>query len=137
MTVPEQLALASLPVTSCARCGVPCALAPPETDREGVAILRGLSRRGVPGVCTACNATAFLQDPDYPSSFILGEMPPEKRAACLRLPHFQDQFCAVVNAQHAGVGLDPRLVDWERVIQNWDLPHPKKSRRKREGGRRG
>jgi hypothetical protein len=132
VTAPQQMAFGDAARTvPCIRCGAPCALAPPETDREGVVILRGLSRPGVPGVCTACNATAFLQDPDMPSSFILGEMTPEKRAMALRLPHLQAQFCAVVRAQHAGVGLNPETIDWERVIQNWDLQHPKPAKRRR------
>ncbi|NIA15163.1 MAG: hypothetical protein GWP08_13910 [Nitrospiraceae bacterium] len=38
---------------------------------------------------------------------------------CLRLPHIQDQFAAVLATGKSDV--NPDEIDWERVIALWDI----------------
>jgi hypothetical protein len=42
--------------------------------------------------------------------------------AQLRDPRIQDEFTKLAIAGNADV--PTAQIDWERVIQNWDLPHP-------------
>lgn len=107
----------------CARCGYPCQLAPKETDRPDVTLLRGKSTEGT-GVCASCNITAFLQDETFPFGHMLREMGPDKRQAALTAPQMQQGIADLVRMQPGGVGLSPELIVWERVLAFWDLPHP-------------
>jgi hypothetical protein len=99
---------------SCLRCAMPCVVA--ETSNPEARILRAATTPH--GVCPACHVTAFLQDPMYP----FREFIERDNFAQLRDPRIQDEFTKLAIAGNADV--PTAQIDWERVIQNWDLPHP-------------
>ena len=47
----------------------------------------------------------------------------------LRLPHIRKQFLAVCRVGKAQV--DPKQIDWDEVIANWELPFPRERRKAR------
>jgi hypothetical protein len=104
----------------CARCGYPCRL--PPASSPNARILRGAT--SVLGVCPSCHVTAFLQDPELPFRESI-----EKHgvAETLRLPHVQRGVNEIARAGQADI--PGEAVDWERVIANWDLPHPQAPKR--------
>lgn len=108
--------------TPCLRCGYPCRL--PPTSNPDARLLRGaISSQGV---CPSCHITAFLQDPEFPFREAIER---HGVANTLRLPHFQRQMNELVAAGHADI--PGAAIDWERVITNWELPHPKRKTRRK------
>lgn len=106
----------------CLRCGYPCRL--PPSSNPNARLLRGAT--SPQGVCPSCHITAFLQDPDLP---FREDIERHGVANTLRLPHVQQQMNAVIAASNADI--PGTAIDWERVITNWDLPHPKRKSRSR------
>lgn len=112
----------ALQVVPCARCGAACYI--PGASNSDARLLRAAT--DALGVCPACHITAFLQDKQFPFREFI-----EARGVdvVLRDPRVQQQIAEVVAAANADVPASQ--IDWERVITNWDLPHPKRKRTKR------
>ena len=108
--------------TPCLRCGHPCRVA--AQSNPDARLLRAATTPT--GVCASCHITAFLQDPGLPLGELLRERPV---AETLRWPAFQQQMVRLVQAANAD--LPASHIDWERVIANWELPHPKRPRKAR------
>lgn len=103
-------------VTHCLRCGDPCRVKPGARN-EDARILR--AAKEPKGVCASCAVTAFLQSPEFPFRGMIEDNGP---ARVLSLPHVQQQMGAILRAAHSDAGAEE--ISWERVIGNWDLPHP-------------
>ena len=99
----------SATIKPCPRCG-----------REVIASKSGNQqarpvRKSDKGMCLECTVTSIMLG--LPSA---GMFPKE----AMLLPHIQDQFAAVLRAGDA----DPEAhaIDWQRVVDNWELPFPRK-----------
>lgn len=116
---------------SCARCGVPCRV--PQSSNPETAILRG-GKAGKPGVCASCNFTAFLMDPALPFFEIMFDMEwrpsqpipalTDKARAILLSPQMRQMATDLIRVQPGGADLPASLIDFQRVADNWQLPHP-------------
>lgn len=115
----------------CARCGVPCRV-PPSSKPETM-ILRG-GKAGKPGVCASCNFAAFLMDPSLPFFELMFGMewkpgqpiPPltDKARATLLAPQMQQTAIDLIRVQPGGADLPASLIDFQRIVDTWQLPHP-------------
>lgn len=96
-------------IKPCPRCGKECVAA--KTGNQNARPLR----KSDDGMCLECAATSVLLS--LPSA---GMCPKEAMLA----PHVQAQFEAVLRVGNA----DPEAyqLNWNRVVENWDLPFPKK-----------
>lgn len=74
-------------------------------------------------LCADCAATAFLKGIDV---FMLSiEL---RGPEILLAPHVQAQFSQIMKVGKADAA--PEEIDWQRVVDNWELPMPKGKRRK-------
>jgi hypothetical protein len=140
---------------NCVRCNIRCRVAA-ERNREADLFVHGTARTGL--FCANCLVVDFFKNCDIGPSSSLGKhhfdrsLPqpeyekdrgqPDRRfdPECLRLPHVQTQFRAILAAAQVeyGAELTPGEIDWDEVVANWDLPFPEKPRRakRRKGGKR-
>lgn len=97
--------------TTCSRCGTPCRVAPSDDSPN----TRLLKRSSTPdGVCASCAITAFIKGVPTLMAGI------EKNGVnILRLPMIQEQFTGLLDAGQSDAS--PDEVDWDRVVENWDL----------------
>lgn len=96
----------------------------PRCNKEVVASKSGNQRarplrKSDKGMCLECTASSVLMS--LPAA---GMFPKEAMLA----PHIQAQFSAVLRAGCADT--DAHNVDWNRLVENWDLPYPAKFRPK-------
>lgn len=122
-------------VKLCERCAKRCR-AKPKRNPNAEYFVKGDMETG--RWCAECMFTEFLTQNELGPASALGRdfwktFDPQG----LRLPHLQQQMCAIVSVakQHGGE-LDFAEIDWDEVIANWDLPFPegpKRGRRKRGG----
>jgi hypothetical protein len=56
----------------------------------------------------------------YPVNVLLAESGPK----ALRFPHIQEQFVGIMQTQCADAR--PDEINWDLIIENWDLPFPHK-----------
>lgn len=103
--------------TNCIRCGVRCRK---KQGSDNAKLLRHTTSDI--GYCVNCGTTSFLMSLDVISSSGRGAKPFDPE--CLRLPHIQEQFIAVMAAGKADAR--PDEIDWLEVIANWHLPFPEK-----------
>ena len=96
-------------IKNCPRCGKEC-----RAEKSGNQNAHPL-RKSDNGLCLECAATKVIMS--LPSA---GMFPPE----ALLAPHIRAQFEAVLRAGNADS--DAHSVDWNRVVENWDLPFPRK-----------
>jgi hypothetical protein len=96
-------------IKNCPRCNKKCV-----AEISGNQQARPL-RKSDKGMCLECTATSvFLSLP------AAGMFPKE----AMLLPHIQEQFAAVLRVGQADA--QAYEVDWQRVVENWDLPFPRK-----------
>jgi len=82
-----------------------------------------MKKAAVPkGLCINCAVHDALRH-IYPVNLILARSGPKG----LALPHIQRQFYTI--AKMAGTDAAFEEIDWQAVIDNWDLPFPSKLRR--------
>lgn len=96
-------------IKPCPRCGKEC-----NAEKSGNQNARPL-RKSDNGMCLECTATGVILS--LPSA---GMFPKEAMLA----PYIQTQFEAVLRVGNADS--DAYGVDWNRVVENWDLPFPRK-----------
>lgn len=77
------------------------------------------------GLCINCAAHDILRNL-YPANLILARSGPKG----LSLPDIQKQFEAILKS--ARTDAIPGEINWDIVIQNWDLPFPNKIKRTAE-----
>lgn len=100
--------MATETITACRRCG----RAARGSDGDPKA---RVYRRAKQGECTECHAVLILKALDAMHGGLLFNAGPE----CLRLPHIQQRFGALMTAGNAECNVD--AIDWNRVIEVWDL----------------
>lgn len=96
-------------IKNCPRCGKEC-----RAEISGNQSARPL-RKSDKGMCLECTATSVIMS--LPAA---GMFPKEAMLA----PHIQAQFGAVLRAGAADP--DAHEIDWNRIVENWDLPFPRK-----------
>lgn len=99
----------------CKRCDVRCQVSGPRNP--GAKMLR--RSKEPKGLCINCAVHDFLRN-TYPCNMLLSQSGPESLAH----PHIQEQFAGIMR-----VGLADALpdeIDWNLIIENWDLPFPHK-----------
>ena len=102
-------------LTTCKRCGKPCKVDPIPGSKATI-----LKRSASPkDYCAACAVHDWLRN-TYPVNVLMARSGPK----ALALPHIQQQIMGI--AQHAGTDATPGDIDWERIIENWELPFPTK-----------
>ncbi|MFB0523950.1 MAG: hypothetical protein ACETVZ_00290 [Phycisphaerae bacterium] len=74
------------------------------------------------GLCVNCAVHDWLRN-TYPPNILLAQSGPK----ILLYPHIQKQFAEIMRSGFADA--KPDEIDWERIIENWDLPFPNKIKR--------
>ncbi len=75
--------------------------------------------KGPKGLCINCAVHDWLRN-TYPVNMLLAESGP-KILAC---PHIQKQFTEIMQVGLAEA--QPNEINWDLIIENWDLPFPHK-----------
>ncbi len=101
--------------TNCERCGAQL-----KVDAVPGSKAKMLRRSKVPkGFCINCAVHNFLRN-TYPPNMQLAESGPE----ILLIRHIQDVFVGIMKAGFADA--NPDEIDWQRIVDNWELPFLKK-----------
>ena len=98
----------------CQRCGQRCRVS--ETPGKKAKMLRFAEG---PGLCVNCAVHDWLRN-TYPVNMLLAQSSPKS----LLLPHIQQQFEGIMRVGFADA--KPDEIDWQRIVENWELPFPKK-----------
>ena len=102
----------------CSRCGAKCKVDPIVNSKA-----RMVKRSDVPkGLCINCAVHDTLRNL-YPANLLLASSGPR----CLALHHIQEQFAGILKSANSDAM--PGEIDWQAVIENWDLPFPTKLKR--------
>jgi len=104
-------------IAYCDRCGAPCKVA--DHANEEARLLKHATKPS--GWCADCATTHFLQN--SPMGRLIDD--PQK----LLSPHVRLQFAKVMLA--GGADALPTELNWQRIVDNWNMPFKKPSRRKR------
>lgn len=100
-------------IVYCQRCNAPCKVGGHKNEEAKM-----LRRSEQPkGFCVNCAVHDWLRN-TYPVNQILAGM--RNPAETLRLEHIQQQFIGIMRVGNADA--NPDEIDWERIIENWDLP---------------
>jgi len=101
-------------ISPCVRCGRPCR---PGNSKNPNARPFRLSKKGL---CGECAVTQFLLCDDM-EPVRIGVL--RNGVEVLREPAIQQQFAAILRV--GGSELPAEDINWETVIEQWDLPFPK------------
>lgn len=71
------------------------------------------------GLCVNCAVHDWLRN-TFPPNILLAQSGPR----ILLFPHIQKQFAEIMKVGSSDA--KPDEIDWDRIIENWDLPFPKK-----------
>jgi hypothetical protein len=97
-------------VVNCQRCGLPCRLSgPPGKKAKMLRFSEG------PGLCVNCAVHDWLRN-TYPPNILLAQSGPK----VLLVKHIQEQFTEIMQIGFADA--KPDEIDWNRIVENWDLP---------------
>jgi len=86
-----------------------------QVSEPGNSKAKMLRRSTGPGLCVNCAVHDWLRN-TYPVNLILACSSPNS----LRFEHVQQQFTDIMRA--GGADANPDEIDWEAIIDNWDLP---------------
>jgi len=100
-------------IVNCPRCGVPCRASSAGHDDAR------LLRRAPKGFCANCAVTEFLMSVETIRDGI------ERRGVGQALSNLavREGFTQLMKIGHAD--MRPEEIDWEKIIDNWQLPFPK------------
>lgn len=102
-------------VTACLRCGARCKVDPLDGSKAKM-----LKRGKLPqGLCLNCAVHDFLRN-TYPVNLLLAQSGPR----ALAMPHIQEQFAGIMKSAFSDAL--PDEIDWQVIIDNWDLPFANK-----------
>lgn len=104
-------------IIHCERCEAPCKIVGqgnPDAKMLRLSISKGL--------CINCAVHDFLRN-CYPANMQLAESGPK----ALLLPHMQGLFTGIMRI--ASADAKPDEINWELIVENWDLPFPHKIKR--------
>lgn len=116
-------------LAECIRCKKMCRIAgPPNPEARLLKYATAADVKQEGGLCADCAATQFLQGVETIMSglFLHGTQ-------ILLDLHVQEQFSEIMIIGKADA--DPAEVNWQRVVENWNLPFPKKKGRGKRKGR--
>ena len=99
---------------NCKRCGAPC-----KVDISRGSKAKMLRRSTKEGLCVNCAVHDWLRN-TYPPNILLAQSGPK----VLLHPHIQEQFAEIMRVGLADAA--PAEIDWNRIIDNWNLPFPNK-----------
>lgn len=99
----------------CRRCEAACKVAG-QRNPDARMLCRS---REAKGLCINCAVHDWLRN-TYPVNMLLVESGPKS----LLFPHIQEQFTGIMRIALADA--TPDEIDWERIVENWDLPFPHK-----------
>jgi len=116
-----------IPVVYCSRCGAPGKLA--DSATEDAKLLKHATRPETSGFCVDCAVTDFFKNRS-PLAELLSMNPLGTKM--LLDPRVQKQFAGLMQAGNADA--KPEEINWQRVVENWDLPFPTKRRKARKKG---
>jgi hypothetical protein len=111
------------PDTNCLRCGKPCRTGTPAPESQAI-------MEASKGYCTDCMVTRFLLGIESVRNMVEGtpasgrDLVAARRGLgpqAFRLPHIQQAMNTILNWTQ----LSGTRVDWEQVIEKWNLPWPK------------
>jgi hypothetical protein len=105
-------------IVECVRCHAPCRVASAR-NVHGRPFQYG--NGDGKGFCANCAVTEFLISPEIDISYLLPEGTDIRKA--LRAPHIQELFGQMLKVGMAD--LKDAEINWNAVIENWDLPFPK------------
>ena len=114
-----------IPVVYCSRCGAPGKLADSATD--DAQLLKHATRPETSGFCVDCAVTDFFKNRSHLAELLA--MNPLGTKMLLD-PRVQQHFSGVMQAGNADA--QPEEINWQRVVENWDLPFPTKRRKARK-----
>jgi len=101
-------------IVDCQRCGQSCRLSTaPGKKAKMLRFAEG------PGLCCNCAVHDWLRN-TYPPNIVLAQSGPK----VLLFRHVQEQFTEIMRTGFADA--KPDEIDWDRIVENWDLPFPKK-----------
>jgi len=103
------------PEIYCKRCNVRCQVAGPRNP--GAKMLR--RSKEPKGMCVNCAVHDWLRN-TYPCNILLAQSGP----GSLAHPHIQEQFVGIMKVGMADAM--PDEINWNLIIENWDLPFPHK-----------
>lgn len=101
--------------TNCERCGTDCRI---DASRKPDAKMLRHSNEPK-GLCVNCAVHDWLRN-TYPPNILLAQSGPR----ILLFPHIQKQFAEIMKVGSSDA--KPDEIDWDRIVENWDLPFPKK-----------
>lgn len=108
-------------VIPCPRCGLLCKEGPPPSP-DAMPLKRSTADAG--GMCVNCALTDFIKSVEV---FAYGF---GKNGVQMMLdPNVQKHFSELFKSGNSDA--KPEEIDWQWVVDHWDLPIPKKPRRKR------
>lgn len=102
-------------IVYCERCKAPCKAA--ELRDSKAKMLRHSEEPK--GLCVNCAVHDWLRN-TYPPNILLAQSGP----GVLRFPHIQEHFAEIMRIGFADA--KPDEIDWQRIVDNWDLPFPSK-----------
>lgn len=103
---------------NCKRCGVKCRVTATQKSEA-----HHLRRNTVPeGMCANCAVSEWLAN-TYPINMILEES--KRGPSILLIPAMQEQFAELILKDS---DLTPEEIDWQLVVDNWNLPMKVKCR---------
>ena len=100
-------------VATCERCGDPCKVA--DKRKDDATMLR--LAKEPKGFCANCAVTEWLMLADRTG------MIPEIEPKHFLVPAIQAQFAQLMRT--AKSDMDPREINWTKVVEHWNLPMPK------------
>lgn len=100
-------------ITKCTRCGRQCI--PGKSLNPEARPFKG----AMEGLCADCVVTSFLQ-----SDEVLQQAIVKTKKAVLLLPFAQEQFFKLMKVGRSELSSDE--INWEVVVDQWDLPFPGK-----------
>lgn len=102
-------------IVNCERCGAHC-----RVDALRSSDAKMLRRSKEPkGLCINCAVSDWLRN-TYPPNILLAQSGPK----VLLFPHIQEQFAEIMKVGFADA--KPDEIVWQRIVDNWELPFPKK-----------
>lgn len=102
-------------IIHCERCGTRCRVTTLQSSSAKM-----LRRSNKPkGLCVNCAIHDWLRN-TYPPNILLAKSGPK----VLLYPHIQKQFTEIMQVGLADA--KPDEIDWNRIVENWDLPFPHK-----------
>lgn len=105
-------------ITNCLRCGAKCKIEPIPGSKA-----RLLKRGNKEGLCLSCAVHDWLRN-TYPINMLLAGM---QNPQNLLLPDIQEQFAGILKVGFSDA--KPDEIDWQQIVDNWDLPFPTKVKR--------